>query len=102
MVFQEIVKSVLDTDAEDLSTLTLKTTGPADRHLRYVSQGFMKAYLTLSGRSVETVPGVASNSDLLPGVYEGGFKVWESTKDLIELVEKKAIDVVKRDVLDVS
>lgn len=26
------------------------------------------------------------NSDLIPGVYEGGFKVWECTIDLIKLI----------------
>lgn len=35
--------------------------------------------------------GLKSNTDLIPGVYEGGFKIWESTQDMIQYVNENNI-----------
>ncbi|CAG7726628.1 unnamed protein product, partial [Allacma fusca] len=37
-----------------------------------------------------------SSSDLIPGVYEGGFKMWECTSDLVKYLESNS-DVVIND-----
>eukprot|EP00741_Cyanophora_paradoxa_P023377 tig00000254_g22583.t1 len=37
-----------------------------------------------------TAPGAPSNSDLVPRVYEGGFKLWECATDLAGFVEETA------------
>lgn len=52
--------------------------------------------------SIESIPGLSSASDLEPSKYEGGFKVWESTKDLLELLYEDPSLVRGKTVLDVS
>lgn len=47
----------------------------------YVKYWAMKLNLT-------SVPALDSHSDLVKGSYEGGFKVWESTRDLVEFITK--------------
>lgn len=41
-------------------------------------------------------------SDLIPGVYEGGLKVWECTYDLLELIEKEGQTFSGKAVLDLG
>ncbi|XP_040905924.1 histidine protein methyltransferase 1 homolog [Toxotes jaculatrix] len=41
-------------------------------------------------------------SDLIPGVYEGGLKVWECTYDLLELIEKDGETFGGKAVLDLG
>ncbi|XP_068183897.1 histidine protein methyltransferase 1 homolog [Antennarius striatus] len=41
-------------------------------------------------------------SDLIPGVYEGGLKVWECTYDLLELIEKAGETFGGKAVLDLG
>lgn len=41
-------------------------------------------------------------SDLIPGVYEGGLKVWECTYDLLELIEKDGETFGGKVVLDLG
>lgn len=53
-------------------------------------------------RIINSTPGLTSESDLEPSKYEGGFKVWESTKDLIELLYEDPDLVRGKTVLDVS
>lgn len=46
------------------------------------------------------MPGLKSNSDLQSGKYEGGFKVWESTYDLIKFINEDNVvigDLLHRD-----
>lgn len=41
-----------------------------------------------------------SPSDLVPGVYEGGFKVWECTQDVLEMLAQNELNVNGKKVLD--
>lgn len=43
-----------------------------------------------------------SNSDLLPGFYEGGFKVWECTFDLLKFLKTADINFGSQRVLDLG
>ncbi|XP_071336813.1 histidine protein methyltransferase 1 homolog isoform X2 [Trachinotus anak] len=45
---------------------------------------------------------VEQRSDLIPGVYEGGLKVWECTYDLLELIEKDGETFGGKAVLDLG
>ncbi|XP_039995432.1 histidine protein methyltransferase 1 homolog [Xiphias gladius] len=45
---------------------------------------------------------VEKRSDLIPGMYEGGLKVWECTYDLLELIEKDGETFGGKAVLDLG
>ncbi|XP_074733006.1 histidine protein methyltransferase 1 homolog [Strix uralensis] len=45
---------------------------------------------------------VSSHSDLIPGVYEGGLKIWECTFDLIEYLSEAEIEFTNKTVLDLG
>lgn len=40
---------------------------------------------------LKSVLGCKSQSDLIPNQYEGGFKVWECTNDLIQFIHQKNV-----------
>ena len=43
-----------------------------------------------------------SPSDLIPGIYEGGFKVWECTQDVLEMLTQNELTAKGKRVLDVG
>lgn len=43
-----------------------------------------------------------ADSDLVPGVYEGGLKTWECSLDLVQVLKKRATPVSGKSVLEVS
>ncbi|NWU54878.1 MET18 methyltransferase, partial [Dromas ardeola] len=45
---------------------------------------------------------VSSRSDLIPGVYEGGLKIWECTFDLIDFFSEAEIQFTNKSVLDLG
>ncbi|NXY72843.1 MET18 methyltransferase, partial [Glareola pratincola] len=45
---------------------------------------------------------VSSHSDLIPGVYEGGLKIWECTFDLIDFFSEAEIQFANKSVLDLG
>ncbi|XP_051481339.1 histidine protein methyltransferase 1 homolog [Apus apus] len=45
---------------------------------------------------------VSSHSDLIPGVYEGGLKIWECTFDLIDYISEAEILFANKAVLDLG
>ncbi|NXL84091.1 MET18 methyltransferase, partial [Alectura lathami] len=45
---------------------------------------------------------VSSRSDLIPGVYEGGLKIWECTFDLLNFLSEAEIQFANKTVLDLG
>ncbi|XP_030809455.1 histidine protein methyltransferase 1 homolog [Camarhynchus parvulus] len=45
---------------------------------------------------------VSSHSDLIPGVYEGGLKIWECTYDLMDYLSEAEIEFTNKTVLDLG
>ncbi|KFO83132.1 Histidine protein methyltransferase 1, partial [Buceros rhinoceros silvestris] len=45
---------------------------------------------------------VSSHSDLIPGVYEGGLKIWECTFDLMDYLSAAGIQLGNKTVLDLG
>ncbi|XP_053563916.1 histidine protein methyltransferase 1 homolog [Bombina bombina] len=45
---------------------------------------------------------IKSNSDLIPGVYEGGMKIWECTFDLIKYFDEEGVYFEGKRVLDLG
>ncbi|XP_074764366.1 histidine protein methyltransferase 1 homolog [Athene noctua] len=45
---------------------------------------------------------VSSHSDLIPGVYEGGLKIWECTFDLIDYLSEAETEFTNKTVLDLG
>jgi len=70
--------------------------------LRYVPKSLVSQLISKSGLSAQEVTGLLSNSDLIPNKYEGGFKVWESTRDLLELVDQQQACLLGKRVLDLG
>eukprot|EP00128_Syssomonas_multiformis_P010940 Colp12_sorted_trinity150504_noHs@16377 len=50
----------------------------------------------------EVVQAVSTNSDLVPGVYEGGFKVWECSIDLVEYLLESKTELTGKNVAEVG
>ncbi|NXA34043.1 MET18 methyltransferase, partial [Eudromia elegans] len=47
-------------------------------------------------------PSVSSHTDLIPGVYEGGLKIWECTFDLMDYCSKTGMQFTDKTVLDLG
>ncbi|NXH19897.1 MET18 methyltransferase, partial [Bucco capensis] len=45
---------------------------------------------------------ISSHSDLIPGVYEGGMKIWECTFDLMDYLSEAEIQFTNKTVLDLG
>ncbi|XP_062437617.1 histidine protein methyltransferase 1 homolog [Rhea pennata] len=45
---------------------------------------------------------VSSHSDLIPGIYEGGLKIWECTFDLIDYISETEMQFTDKTVLDLG
>lgn len=74
-------------DSVDLKILKLKLI---DNYLiKYSSESLMKQ-LILKNNS-KCFDYFESSSDLVPNQYEGGFKVWEGTMDLIQYLDENKI-----------
>ena len=63
---------------------------PGPNNILYVNQ--LDVPKNLSSKTKETVPKleislVETNTDLVPGVYEGGFKIWECSYDLLSYLQ---------------
>ncbi|KAI1295553.1 Histidine protein methyltransferase 1 -like protein [Halotydeus destructor] len=103
------MKATLETLESELDRLEATQSLPTVKlsncplNLHYVSLDYIKT--TLRSRhngSGSEIVGVDSSSDLVPGIYEGGFKVWESSVDVIELIRSNPELVKDRDVLDMG
>ncbi|KFQ78294.1 Histidine protein methyltransferase 1, partial [Phaethon lepturus] len=69
-------------------------------------------YINISGAEMTCLDGadeegivsqsVSSHSDLIPGIYEGGLKIWECTFDLIDYFSEAEIQFTNKTVLDLG
>lgn len=72
------------------SKIRLKTNNTFYPEVFSVTKGIVKTWTR--SLSLVSVPGLYSDLDLVKGTYEGGFKVWESTRDLVKfLTEDESI-----------
>lgn len=67
-----------------LSKIRLKTEYTYYPEVFSVTKGIVKTWTR--SLSLVSVPGLYSDLDLVKGTYEGGFKVWESTRDLVKFL----------------
>ncbi|NXU99944.1 MET18 methyltransferase, partial [Cettia cetti] len=79
----KVMETALDLCYVKLSVLEMSCLGDAD------SEGIVSK-------------SVSSHSDLIPGVYEGGLKIWECTFDLLQYFSEAEIDFTNRTVLDLG
>ncbi|NWU25789.1 MET18 methyltransferase, partial [Dyaphorophyia castanea] len=78
-----VMETVLDLSYVKLSVVEMTCLGDAD------SEGIMSK-------------SVSSHSDLIPGVYEGGLKIWECTFDLMDYFSEAEIEFTNKTVLDLG
>ncbi|NXM47306.1 MET18 methyltransferase, partial [Gymnorhina tibicen] len=78
-----VMETVLDLSYVKLSVVEMTCLDNAD------SEGIMSK-------------SVSSHSDLIPGVYEGGLKIWECTFDLMEYFSEAEIEFTNKTVLDLG
>ncbi|NXA19551.1 MET18 methyltransferase, partial [Ibidorhyncha struthersii] len=71
--------------------------------LYYVNMSVVEM-MCLDGTDAEGIvsKSVSSHSDLIPGVYEGGLKIWECTFDLIDYFSEAEIQFTNKTVLDLG
>ncbi|NWW03608.1 MET18 methyltransferase, partial [Oreocharis arfaki] len=77
------METVLDLSHVKLSVVEMTCSGDAD------SEGIVSK-------------SVSSHSDLIPGVYEGGLKIWECTFDLMNYFSEAEIEFTNKTVLDLG
>lgn len=72
--------------------------------LQFVNVSVVEMTLSKSDVDREDVvkKSITSNSDLIPGVYEGGMKIWECTFDLIRYFKDEDVDFEGKRVLDLG
>ncbi|NXU17109.1 MET18 methyltransferase, partial [Pardalotus punctatus] len=79
----KIMEKVLDLSHVKLSAVEMMCSGDTD------SEGIVSK-------------SVSSHSDLIPGVYEGGLKIWECTFDLLNYFSEAEIEFTNKTVLDLG
>ncbi|NWZ77853.1 MET18 methyltransferase, partial [Poecile atricapillus] len=79
----KVMETVLDFSYVKLSEVEMTCSGDADR------EGIVSK-------------SVSSHSDLIPGVYEGGLKIWECTFDLVDYFSEAEIKFTNKTVLDLG
>ncbi|NXD93368.1 MET18 methyltransferase, partial [Chaetorhynchus papuensis] len=79
----KVMETVLDLSYVKLSVLEITCSGNADR------EGIVSK-------------SVSSHSDLIPGCYEGGLKIWECTFDLMDYFSEAKIEFTNKTVLDLG
>ncbi|NWV35832.1 MET18 methyltransferase, partial [Grantiella picta] len=79
----KVMEKVLDLSYVKLSVVEMTCSGDAD------SEGIVSK-------------SVSSHSDLIPGVYEGGLKIWECTFDLLDYFSEAEIEFTNKTVLDLG
>ncbi|NXM24078.1 MET18 methyltransferase, partial [Oxyruncus cristatus] len=79
----KVMETVLDLYHVKVSVLETTCSGDAD------SEGIVSK-------------SVSSHSDLIPGVYEGGLKIWECTFDLMDYFSEAEIQFTNKTVLDLG
>ncbi|NWV67622.1 MET18 methyltransferase, partial [Malurus elegans] len=79
----KVFEKVLDLSYVKLSVVEMMCLGDAD------SEGIVSK-------------SISSHSDLIPGVYEGGMKIWECTFDLTDYFSEAEIEFTNKTVLDLG
>ncbi|NXB36436.1 MET18 methyltransferase, partial [Eulacestoma nigropectus] len=79
----KVMETVLDLSYVKLSVVEMTCSGDAD------NEGIVSK-------------SVSSHSDLIPGVYEGGLKIWECTFDLMDYFSEAEIEFTNKTVLDLG
>ncbi|NWT82603.1 MET18 methyltransferase, partial [Lanius ludovicianus] len=79
----KVMETILDLSYVKLSALEIMCSGNSDR------EGIVSK-------------SVSSRSDLIPGVYEGGLKIWECTFDLMDYFSEAEIEFTNKTVLDLG
>ncbi|KFV39745.1 Histidine protein methyltransferase 1, partial [Gavia stellata] len=88
---------------EDLNKVLENKVVETVSDLYYVNQSVVEM-MCLDGADEEGIvsKSVSSRSDLIPGVYEGGLKIWECTFDLIDYFSEAEIQFTNKKVLDLG
>ncbi|NXK10393.1 MET18 methyltransferase, partial [Herpetotheres cachinnans] len=88
---------------EDLNKVLENKVMETTLGLYYVNVSVLEM-MCLDGADTEGIvsKSVSSRSDLIPGVYEGGLKIWECTFDLIDYFSEAEIQFTNKTVLDLG
>ncbi|NXG74409.1 MET18 methyltransferase, partial [Baryphthengus martii] len=88
---------------EDLSKVLENKVMERVSDLYYVKMSVVEM-ACLDGTDEEGIvtKSVSSHSDLIPGVYEGGLKIWECTFDLIDYLYEAEVQFANKAVLDLG
>lgn len=89
----------------DVYKLNATTLHIADLPIQHIVTGFLIEHITCNNNDNKDIAKAEqTHSDLIPGVYEGGAKIWECTDDLLQYLAKqiKPQDWQSKRVLDLG
>ncbi|XP_014098632.3 histidine protein methyltransferase 1 homolog [Bactrocera oleae] len=73
----------------DVYKLNATTLNIADVPIQHIVTGFLIEHITCNASDNKDIAEAEqTHSDLIPGVYEGGAKIWECTEDLLQYLAK--------------
>lgn len=106
---EEVQKEILDSPVVSLSIPSSVIQPSVSRSVTEYAK--LASNVSIGNQVFRTVPAdlrleeighIASSTDVLPGKYEGGFKLWECTIDLIEYLQKSKLDLNGLNILDLG
>ena len=69
------------------SMLSIEHFDVGSSALNFVNSESVGKCLSASDYSGELTPALSASTDLVPGVYEGGLKIWECSEDLVHWLD---------------
>ncbi|RWS26808.1 histidine protein methyltransferase 1-like protein [Leptotrombidium deliense] len=72
---------------EEQASDSVRLIKVSQSRLKCLSPKGTKRFICEQNTNPESVLGLHSNSDLMPGIYEGGFKIWECSHDLLQYLD---------------
>jgi len=97
------LKVITSTSESACQPFKFERCGERQINLLLINKSLVKKLIETLGKDCNAIPGFSSQSDLISGIYEGGFKVWECTKDLLEMISEKSEELIDgKNVLDLG
>lgn len=97
-------KNLAVDNEESLLSLKLPQNELRPSEIWYLNNNSVDFLLTqkASSHDIDSLKNLIERSDLRSGIYEGGFKVWECSLDLIAYMDSNNIHVTEADILELG
>ncbi|CAH1119175.1 unnamed protein product [Phaedon cochleariae] len=108
MIWKESNEIIIHTDSNPikngLGQINTKIVVSSGYEVKYLCSKAVINTLLKNEQSLDdsVLKSEKNHSDLLPAVYEGGFKIWECTYDLLNYIDEQKINFKEVNVLDLG